>query len=94
MLNAISIPMLAIAGGVLLLLWSQMDRFTSLLGKLRPTPKTDADLTPHELFERFYAMRAWCEATGQTEAVSALDSIVLPAIVRTGGNVAEGGAKS
>jgi len=39
-------------------------------------------------------MRAWCEATGQTEAVSALDSIVLPAIVRTGGNVAEGGAKS
>jgi len=53
MLNAISIPMLAIAGGVLLLLWSQMDRFTSLLGKLRPTPKTEADLTPHELFERF-----------------------------------------
>lgn len=93
MLNAISIPMLAIAGGVLLLLWSQKDRFTALLGKLRKAPKTESDLTPHELFERLYAVRAWCQATGKIEAVTALDSNVLPAIVR-GGNATEGGAKS
>ena len=58
----LSIPTLAIAGGVLLLLWSQSGRFFGLLAKLRPAPKTEADLTPHELFERLYALRTWCES--------------------------------
>jgi len=83
----------AIAGGVLLLLWSQSGRFVGLLAKLRPASKTDGDLTPHELFERLYAVRAWCQAAGQTEAVKALDSSVLPAIVG-GSTVVEGGPTS
>jgi hypothetical protein len=95
MLNLLplSVPTLAIVGGVLLLLWSQKDRFTALLGKLRPAPKAEINLTPHELFDRLYALRAWCEAVGQTEAVGALDSSVLPAIVR-GNAVVKGGPKS
>jgi hypothetical protein len=92
----LSLPTVAIAGGVLLLLWSQGGRFVGLLAKLRSAPKTEADLTPHELFERLYALRTWCETVGQAEAVKALDTSVLPAIVRgTAAPVAaEGGPKS
>lgn len=98
MLNQLplSLPTVAIAGGVLLLLWSQSGRFFALLAKLRPAPKTEAELTPHELFERLYALRTWCESAGQAEAVKALDTSVLPAIVRStvAAAVAEGGPKS
>ena len=92
----LSLPTVAIAGGVLLLLWSQSGRFVGLLAKLRPAPKTEADLTPHELFERLYALRTWCESAGQADAVKALDGSVLPAIVRSTGTAAaaEGGSKS
>jgi len=92
----LSMPTVAIAGGVLLLLWSQSGRVVGLLAKLRPVTKTEADLTPHELFERLYALRTWCETAGQADAVKALDASVLPAIVRSAGAaaVAEGGPKS
>ncbi len=78
----ISMPIVAIAGGVLLLLWSQSGRFFGLLAKLRPAGKTEADLAPRELFERLYGLRTWCEKAGQADAVHALDASVLPAIVR------------
>lgn len=76
---------IAIVGGVLLLLWGQVGRagqwWTTLLSLLRPaTP----DLSPHEVFNTLYTLRAWCERAGQQDAVTALETVVLPAIIRGG----------
>ena len=84
------LPMAAIVGGVMIILWGERDRLTTLLGKLRPAAKAEPVLGPHELFERLYDLRTWCEAAGRTEAVKALDESVLPAIVR-GATPGDGG---
>lgn len=77
-----SLPFVAVACGVLLLLVSQKDRLVMLLKKLRPAAKAEPSLTPHELFERLYDLRSWCQTAGKTEAVKAIDSTLLPAIVQ------------
>jgi hypothetical protein len=76
------LPLAAIVGGVLVILWGEKDRLTTVLGQFRPAAKAEPVLGPHDLFERLYDLRTWCEATGRTEAVKALDENVLPAIVR------------
>jgi len=80
------LPIAAIASGLLLLLASQKDRIVAFVAKFRPATKVKAEptLSPAERFERFYALRTWCETAGQTNAVKALDSVVLPAIVQGG----------
>ena len=77
-----SLPLVAIACGAMLLLASQKDRFVAIFKKLRPAAKSEPGLTPHELFERLYDLRSWCESAGKTEAVQAIDSALLPAIVQ------------
>ena len=86
------LPLTAIVGGILIILWGEKDRLITLLSKLRPTAKAEPSLGPHDLFARLYDLRTWCEAAGHTDAVKALDEGVLPAIVR--GNAAvDGGPK-
>lgn len=77
-----SLPLIAVACGVLLLLASQKDRLMAILAKLRPATKPEPGLTPHELFERLYDLRSWCQTAGKAEAVKAIDSAILPAIVQ------------
>jgi len=74
-------PAAAIAAGVLMLLWGGRDRLKSLLAGLRRAPKVEAEMSPADRFATFYALRSWCDASGQAVAVKALDSQVLPAIV-------------
>ena len=78
-LSSLSWPVIAIAAGVLLLLWNWGGGVWSWFSKRAPLPQ---DLGPHELFARFYDVRQWCEFAGQTDAITALDTAVLPAIVR------------
>jgi len=77
------LPWLAVAAGVLVLLWGQRARIGGWLAALRPG--VTERLAPSERFERFYALRSWCQESGHAEAVRALDERVLPAIVREGG---------
>lgn len=85
------LPFAAVTAGVVLILWGQKDRLKSLMTGLRPAPDADASMSPVERFETFHALRTWCEKAGYAGAVKALDSQVLPTIVR--GNVAnEGGS--
>jgi hypothetical protein len=86
------LPIGAIAAGALALIWGQRDRLVSLAGKFRPAAPIDSGLTPHDLFERLYDLRTWCVAAGQSEAVKALDTSVLPAIVRRD-TITTGGSK-
>ncbi|MBN2474274.1 MAG: hypothetical protein JXB62_06685 [Pirellulales bacterium] len=74
-------PAAAIAAGVLLLLWGQRQRLTSLLAGLRPAAPAETELSPTERFAMFYALRTWCAESGQAGAVKTLDCQVLPAIV-------------
>ena len=80
------LPMLAIAAGVLLLLFGQRDRLKSLVAGWWPAKTTATNITatmqPAERFAMFYALRTWCEAAGHAQAVKALDAQVLPTIVR------------
>lgn len=78
------LPLVLIVAGGAVLLWNQKGRITALLARLRPAAKAEPVLTPAERFDRFCALRQWCEATGQAEAVKALDSVILPAIVQGG----------
>jgi len=78
------LPIAAIAGGVLLLVASQWSRIASWLSTVRPDPKSESGSTPAERFEQYIALRTWCEAAGQTNAVKSLDGVVLPAIVQGG----------
>lgn len=74
-----------LAAGVLVLLFSERERLAGWLGKLRPAAtQRITGLAPGERFDRFYALRVWCEDTGHAEAVKALDGRVLPAIVHSG----------
>jgi hypothetical protein len=77
-----ALPTIAIVCGLIVLLASQKGRLATLLMKFRPQAKTEPGLTPHERFERLFALRAWCETAGKTEAVKAIDSAILPAIVQ------------
>jgi hypothetical protein len=77
-----ALPAIAIACGLIVLLLSQKDRLATLLVKFCPQAKTVPGLTPHELFERLYDLRSWCETSGKAEAVKAIDSAILPAIVQ------------
>lgn len=86
------LPIIAIAAGVVLLLWGQRDRLKALLGAFKPVATTETPLSPTDRFETFYAIRAWCEGAGHTAAVKALDSQVLPTIVRRS-TEGEGGPK-
>ena len=74
-------PAAAIVAGVLMLLWSGRDRLKSLVAGLRPAPKAEPEMSPTERFATFYALRTWCDESGQAGAVKALDGHVLPAIV-------------
>ncbi|NLX54406.1 MAG: hypothetical protein GXY58_04775 [Planctomycetaceae bacterium] len=74
-------PAAAIVAGVLMLLWGQRDRLKSAVTNLRPAQTEDPEMSPADRFNTFYALRSWCEASGQAGAVKALDSQVLPAIV-------------
>ena len=76
----LSWPVLAIVAGVLLLAWNRGG--ASLKSWLARRATAQQDLGPQERFARFYDLRQWCESAGQTEAIAALDSSVLPAIVR------------
>ena len=76
-------PALAIAGGMLLGLLSQRTRIASLASGLVTPATSKAQMTPDERFATLYALRTWCEAAGHAEAVQAIDSHVLPTIVRT-----------
>jgi hypothetical protein len=77
-----SLPLVAIACGAILLLAAQKDRLAAMFKKLRPQAKATPGLTPHERFQRLYDLRSWCETAGKTEAVQAIDSAILPAIVQ------------
>ena len=78
--SLLSWPAFAIAAGVLLLAWNRGG--ASLKSWLARRATAQQDLGPQERFARFYDLRQWCESAGQTEAIAALDSSVLPAIVR------------
>ncbi len=80
------LPMLAIAAGVLLLLFGQRDRLKSVVAGWWPA-KTTTTMQPAERFAMFYALRTWCEAAGHAQAVRALDTQVLPTIVRDAAKV-------
>ncbi len=86
-------PILAIVAGAVLLLWGQRDRLKAWVAGLRPAPVAESEMTPAARFETFYAMRSWCETAGHTEAVHALDTVILPTIVR-GPAPNEGGPSS
>jgi hypothetical protein len=77
-----SLPYAAIACGILLLLVGQRGRLATMLRKIQPTAKSEPSLTPHERFERLYDLRSWCQAAGKLDAVKAIDSVLLPAIVQ------------
>jgi hypothetical protein len=78
------IPVAAVVGGLLLVLWSERGRLQSLLPSERTPAPTATGLTPADRFAKFYALRNWCEQAGAAEAVKALDGVVLPAIVQGG----------
>jgi hypothetical protein len=78
------IPVAAVVGGLLLVLWSERERIQALLARERVTVPTETGLTPSDRFAKFYALRNWCEQAGAAEAVKALDGVVLPAIVQGG----------
>ena len=78
-------PVLAIVAGVVLVLWNERGRIRSWVGNAQAPARTDTGLTPAARFDRFYALRNWCERSGAAEAVKALDGVVLPAIVQGGG---------
>jgi hypothetical protein len=78
------VPVLAIVAGVVLVLWNERARIVSAIRAHRPTVNTESGLTPAERFDRFYALRNWCEQASAAEAVKALDGVVLPAIVKGG----------
>lgn len=89
------LPIVAVAGGVLVLVWGQRDRVVALFRRLRPAAPARSGLGPNDLFQRLHDLRSWCEAAGHAEAVRALDTSVLPAIVRGSASaVVEGGPKS
>jgi hypothetical protein len=62
------IPVAAVVVGVVLVLWSERNRIRSAIGA-GPTEKTESELTPAERFDKFYALRNWCERSGAAEAV-------------------------
>lgn len=78
------IPVAAVVGGLLLVLWSERERIQSLLARDHAPVPTETSLTPADRFDKFYALRNWCEQAGAAEAVKALDGVVLPAIVQGG----------
>ncbi len=82
------LPWAAVIAGVLLLAWGQKDRLAGWLARLRPTPKPDSAakpvMEPAERFATLYALRTWCQEAGHQEAVKALDTQVLPAILQGG----------
>jgi hypothetical protein len=83
------LPWAAVIAGVLLLAWSQKDRLAGWLARLRraakPDPATVPAMGPAERFTTLYALRTWCHEAGHQEAVKALDTHVLPAIIQEGG---------
>jgi len=85
------LPVAAVAAGVVLLLWGQRDRLKSLVAGWRPAAGGESSLTPAERFETFHALRTWCGQAGHAGAVKALDTQVLPTIVRDN-TVNEGGS--
>ena len=85
------LPGLAIAAGTLVLLWGQRDRLKSLFSGTQTATKVEPEMPPAERFATLYALRCWCQAAGHAEAVRAIDTQVLPTIVR-GGSAKEGGA--
>jgi hypothetical protein len=80
----LSWPIVLSVAGALVIAWGQKDQIVGLLSKLHPTQSASAELSPADRFDRLYALRAWCESVGNVEAVKALDSVVLPAIVQGG----------
>lgn len=86
------LPTLAIVAGVALILWEQRDRLKTLASGLMPAAKDETALSPADRFETYYALRAWCEKAGHAVAVKALDSQVLPTLVRDSAQ-GEGGSK-
>ena len=79
---ATHLPLAALVAGALVLAWGQRDSLAGLLTQLRPAPAPAPQASPAERLEKFLALRDWCEQAGHTEAVQALDSTVLPALVR------------
>ena len=78
------LPWAAIVVGLVVLAWGQKDRLAGLFARPSPAPGPAGTLSPSERFEKFIALRAWCEEAGQAEAVKSLDSVVLPALVQRG----------
>ncbi len=78
------IPVAAVVGGLLLVLWSERERIQALLARDRVPAPTEKGLTPADRFAKYYALRKWCEQAGAAEAVKAMDGVVLPAIVQGG----------
>jgi polyferredoxin len=77
-------PVAAVVVGLALVAWSERERIQSLLTRDRAPLPTETGLTPADRFAKFYALRNWCEQAGAAEAVKAMDSVVLPAIVQGG----------
>lgn len=80
-----NLPFVALAIGVLLLVWGQRKKISSWIPKLNLMSKSSSKMSPSERFETFYALRSWCYEDGHTEAVEALDCNVLPVIVWSNG---------
>jgi hypothetical protein len=78
------LPVAAVVFGMALVAWSERERIQSLLARDRAPVPTETGLTPADRFAKFYALRNWCEQSGAAEAVKAMDSVVLPAIVQGG----------
>jgi hypothetical protein len=72
------LPFIALAIGALLLLWGQRSKLTAWIPKLNFKSES---MSPTKRFEKFYALRSWCDKAGHTFAVEALDDVVLGAIV-------------
>ena len=78
------LPVAAVVIGMALVGWSERARIQSWLPDAAPAKQTGSPLTPADRFDKFYALRNWCEQAGAAEAVKAMDSAVLPAIVQGG----------
>ena len=81
------LPHLAITAGVILFAWTKKSYVVGYLKNLWPRPKPHCDMSPTKRFDTFYALRTWCEESGYVSSVVALDTEVLPAIVRIEGPV-------
>ena len=79
------VPAVVIVLGVLLVAWSERARIQAAVRGNDAPAQPQSGLTPAERFDKFYALRNWCEQANAAEAVKALDGVVLPAIVQGGG---------